>query len=93
MQLAAYDYDIRYKPTADNSNADCLSRLPLPSAAHAGNTSGSTTFNIGQLQFLPIIAREIQKATRRTRCHTWQGMCKTVGQVRSQRKLNHTEAD
>ena len=65
MQLAAYDYDIRYKPTADHGNADCLSRLPLPSAAPSCNTHGSTTFNIGQVQSLPVTAREIQKATRR----------------------------
>ena len=63
MQLAAYDYVIHYKPTTDHGN-DCLSRLPLPSAAPSCNTIGRTTFNIGQLQSLPVTARDIEKATR-----------------------------
>ena len=64
MQLAAYDYDIHYKPTTDHGNADCLSRLPLPQAAPSYNTIGCTTFNIGQVQSLPVTTQEIQKATQ-----------------------------
>lgn len=30
LQLAAYTYSFRYKPGSSNSNADALSRLPLP---------------------------------------------------------------
>ena len=30
LTLGAYDYIIQYKPGKDNSNADILSRLPLP---------------------------------------------------------------
>lgn len=65
MQLAAYDYDIRYKPTTDHGNADCLSRLPLPTLAPLCTTKGITTFNIGQVQSLSVTAQDIQKATRR----------------------------
>ena len=68
LQRWAYNWQLMIMTfdttNADHGNADCLSRLPLPSAAHACNTSGSTTFNIGQVQSLLVTTREIQKATR-----------------------------
>ena len=89
MQLAAYEYDIRYKPTTDHGNADLLLRLPLPLAAPSCNTIGSTTFNIGQLQSLPVTTREIQKDTRKAtvgKVYRYVG-----GQIKLQMNLNHTE--
>ena len=63
--LSAYKYDIRYKATSDHSNADGLSRLPLPSTGSTSETEPVTMFNIGQVQALPVTVQDIQQATRR----------------------------
>ena len=49
----------------DHGNADGLSRLPLPSTTPSSDTRGASTFNIGQVQALPVTVQDIQKATRR----------------------------
>ena len=56
--LSAYDYNIRYKCTTEHGNADGLLRLPLPPLQTV------TTFNIGQVQALPVTFQDI----RSTRC-------------------------
>ena len=63
--LSAYKYNIRYNATSDHSNADGLSRLPLPSTGSTSETEVVTTFNIGQVQALPVTVQDIQQATRR----------------------------
>lgn len=63
--LSAYDCDIQYKPTTDQGNADGLSRLPLPSTASSLDNQNVMTFNIGQIQALPVTFQDIQKCTRR----------------------------
>ena len=62
--LSAYKYSIRYKSTTAHANADGLSRLPLPTTS-APTDKGVSTFNIGQVQALPVTFQDIQKATRR----------------------------
>ena len=42
---SAYDYQIRYKPGKDNSNADLLSRLPLPESPTSVPLPGETIFS------------------------------------------------
>ena len=63
--LSAYDYNIRYKCTTEHGNADGLSRLPLPSTTPTLDTQNVTTFNISQVQALPVTFQNIQRATRR----------------------------
>lgn len=63
--LSAYDYGIQYKSITDHGNADGLSRLPLPLTSPTTDTQGAATFNIGQVQALPVTFQHIQKATRR----------------------------
>ncbi len=46
--LSAYSYEIQYKSTREHSNADGLSRLPLPNSAPESTTNGAVVFNIGQ---------------------------------------------
>ena len=62
--LSAYDYDIRYKSTTEHGNADGLSRLPLPTTLPSVDTTAASTFNIGQVQALPVTSEDIERATR-----------------------------
>ena len=62
--LSAYKYIIKYKKSQAHSNADGLSRLPLPATnSHPGKED--SIFNICQVQALPVSFRDIQQATRR----------------------------
>ena len=61
LLLSAYSYDIQFKRTYEHSNADGLSRLPLP-VQPANLTEAS--FTIGQIQALPVTAACLVKATR-----------------------------
>ena len=63
--LSAYKYEIQYKSTNDHGNADGLSRLPLPLTGPSCDTHAISTFNLGQVQALPVTFQEIQQATRR----------------------------
>ena len=62
--LSAYDYHISYKPSQLHSNADGLSRLPLPTNRSASTDDVCKLFNIGQIQALPVTVADVQKATR-----------------------------
>ena len=62
--LSAYQYDILFKPTQQHGNADCLSRLPLPSNT-AMEAFGVDVFNVAQVDSLPVTAEQIGQATRR----------------------------
>ena len=61
--LAAYSYDIEFRPTGQHGNADGLSRLPLKEVTSEGASSAPTIFNIGQLESLPVTAKQLQAAT------------------------------
>lgn len=63
--LSAYNYDISYRSTKLHSNADALSRLPLPSPKEdPGGVSYDNLFNLGQLEVLPVTSTQIAAATR-----------------------------
>jgi len=90
--LSAHDYNICYKSTTDHGNASGLSRLPLPSATPLMDTSGATSSNIGQIQALPVIFRDIQKATRRDAILA-TSMCKKDVKIKLQMNYNHTKTE
>ena len=69
--LSAYEYEIKYKSTHAHSNADGLSRLPLPMGKSPSGRADAV-FNIGQVHALPVSFQDIQLATRRD---------KTLGKV------------
>ena len=63
--LASYQYEIEFKPTDKHSNADGVSRLPLPhSCDMEGRVSEATLYNLQQLDGLPVTADQISTATR-----------------------------
>ena len=63
--LAAYDYQLEFKPTEQHRNADGLSRLPLPKQTSQEYSSAASLFNINQIKALPISATTVQQATRK----------------------------
>ena len=67
--LAAYTYDIQYKPTAKHGNADTLSRLLIPEDQQdEQDHSESSELNLihaVQLEQLPLKAIDIAKATEK----------------------------
>lgn len=68
IQLSAYQFDIKYKTSADNANADFLSRLPLEETEDVVDSvfyNESATINKVQIQSLPITASRIASASRK----------------------------
>ena len=81
LTLGAYDYSICYKPGSSQSNADMLSRLPLPESPPDVPLPGETILLLEQLQSSPITAGQIKKWThqdpvlsrvRNNVLHGWQ---------------------
>ena len=62
--LSTFNYDIKFKSTHDHGNADGLSRLPLPKVTQEGEAHEVSLFNIAQINFLPVTATQISKATQ-----------------------------
>ena len=64
LLLSAYtydiSYDISYRPTA---NTDTLSRLPLSTNEKIGGVCFDSIFNLGQLEALPLTAKQLVLAT------------------------------
>ena len=59
LLLSTYDYDINFKHSKDQGNADRLSRLPLPSNEFTVGEEGVTIFNVAQIQAPPFIPSKI----------------------------------
>ena len=56
---------LEFKPTEKHSNADGVSRLPLPHSQDVkGTVSEATLYTLQQLDNLPVTANQICKATR-----------------------------
>ena len=67
--LSAYNYSIEFKSTTAHANADCLSRLPLPTSSKSSSASqtvpNADIFVVRQIEALPVTAVELRAATRR----------------------------
>lgn len=64
--LSGYQYHIAFKSTLEHTNADGLSRLPLPSSKGEPLICSTepTVFNVAQLESLPITAEKVEADTR-----------------------------
>lgn len=58
ISLSVYQYDVEYKRSKDHSNADGLSRLPLPDGEEAREV-----FRVSFVDALPVTAVEIVSET------------------------------
>lgn len=69
VQLAAYSYDMKCRPSQQNGNADALSRLPLkkesPPDRQVCWTQEAIELNKAQINGLPVTAKAIGKETLR----------------------------
>ena len=61
--LSAYSYDIEFRPTGEHSNADGLSRLPLPVMPPEDPNADPKVFNISQIESLPVTVSKLRIAT------------------------------
>ena len=67
VQLSAYYYDIKYRSTDRNSNADMLSRFPLPERQDESENvffMEANEVNREQINALPFTPEKIAKASR-----------------------------
>ncbi len=64
--LSAYLYDIQFKRTNADSNADGLSRLPLPEVASEGQSLDATICNLAQIEkLLPVTSVQIRQVIQK----------------------------
>ncbi len=65
--ISGYDYNIQFKSTQAHSNADALSRLPLPvqDSYETADINAIRAFNVAQIEALPVRSQQVQTATRR----------------------------
>ena len=62
LLLSAYNYQIEYRPTAAQGNADELSRLPAP---HTDDSKPCelSVYNVSQVEYLPVTVTQLKRAT------------------------------
>lgn len=63
LTLAAYQYVLRFRTTAQNSNADAMSRLPLPGPMGEPPIPAETVLLLDHLNASPVTAAQIRKWT------------------------------
>lgn len=65
LLLAAYQYDIEYRSTEKQRDADCLSRLPIRSEGSREGVDEVKLINTLQIESLPMNVDQVRKATRK----------------------------
>ncbi|XP_065073044.1 uncharacterized protein LOC135697359 [Ochlerotatus camptorhynchus] len=61
--LQSFDYEIRFRKSADHANADALSRMPLKRMDPENVIEESDVVEINQIDTLPLTAAELSEAT------------------------------
>ncbi|XP_065217325.1 uncharacterized protein K02A2.6-like [Planococcus citri] len=65
LYLQQFVFDIKYRRSEKNGNADALSRLPLPTSSDDlfASKDDIAVFHVSQMDKLPVTKRELAKAT------------------------------
>ncbi|CAB3983983.1 Hypothetical predicted protein [Paramuricea clavata] len=64
--LAGFEYDIEYKNTKEQCNADDLSLLPLPMTDKEDTVvDAAEVFHASQINILPVTSESVAKETQR----------------------------
>jgi hypothetical protein len=77
VRLAAYDFDIEFVSTDKNGNADCLSRLPLPTGSRTNNEDDAAYLHFVEETF-PLSHRDVARETKNDAT-----LCKIYGYIMS----------
>ncbi|BES87376.1 Hypothetical Protein NTJ_00181 [Nesidiocoris tenuis] len=64
VQLQIFQFDVQYRKSELHSNADALSRLPVPSEQLFTERDYTSVLHVSQLSTLPVTAKEIAAATQ-----------------------------
>ena len=67
IELSAYHYKIKFRPTQAHSNADGLSRLPWNEGHFEHHYDEPGIFNMSQLESLPVTSTCLRTLTSRHR--------------------------
>ncbi len=65
LTLAMYEYSLEFKRSSTHSNADALSRLPLPDMAQSVPLPAETVLMLDQLRDMPVTTDQIRRWTHR----------------------------
>lgn len=61
--LQSFDYEIRFRKSSDNANADALSRIPLRHTDAENTIEYTDVIEMNQIETLPLTAAELAQAT------------------------------
>lgn len=62
--LESFDYEIRFKSSKENANADAMSRLPITDASNQHRIEEVDLIEVNQIEALPVTAEELAECTK-----------------------------
>ena len=86
LMFSAYIYKLEYRSTQAHGKADGLSRVPIPQEKLSQHGE-LTVCNVCQVEYLPVIFVQLQKATRHDPM-----LCKVLNYTKSGKPLRFTSA-
>lgn len=81
IYLQAFDYEIRYRKSSDNANADAMSRLPVSSTEHKYDCDEIDVLEIEVIQTLPVTVNCIATETKKDQDVRKLVRCLELGKV------------
>ncbi|XP_062704544.1 uncharacterized protein K02A2.6-like [Aedes albopictus] len=62
--LESFDYEVRFRPSKENANADGMSRLPIEDASNKHRIEEVDLVEVNQIETLPVTVEELAKCTK-----------------------------
>ncbi|XP_058449089.1 uncharacterized protein K02A2.6-like [Malaya genurostris] len=62
--LESFDYEIRFRPSKENANADAMSRLPIHDSNNLHRIEEVDLVEVNQIATLPVTAEDLAKCTK-----------------------------